>query len=180
MKPGWIILCMCLFGSSAPLSWAEVYKHVDKDGNITYTDVPSKAKETPIPVKPMTPYTAPVPKASSQTKTEEKKPATTYRSLTIQQPANNDVIRANNGAISVTLQSQPGLDAAAGHKYAIALDGKVLQSGQSGSLTINEVARGSHTVSAQIIDSTGKVLATATPVTIQLLRSSAIPPARKK
>lgn len=179
-RPLSLILCLCLTTGMAQLCRAEVYKHVDKDGNITYTDVPSKAKEQPIKVKPMTPISAPpIKSGSTQTKTETKKP-TQYRSLIIQQPTSNEVIRANSGSVPVALQSQPGLDAAAGHKYAILLDGKLLQSGQSPSLTINEVARGSHTISAQILDAKDTVLITATPVSVQVLRASAISPVRKR
>lgn len=176
----WLVLGFSLLTCVPATSWADVYKQVDKDGNITYTDVPTKAKETPIKVDPMTTFKAPASKTSTTQSKTEKKSTTTYRSLVIQQPANDEVIRANNGAVSVTLQSQPGLDVAAGHKFAISLDGNILQSGQSGSLTINEVARGVHSISAQIVDANDKVLMSATPVSIQVLRASALAPARKK
>lgn len=163
---------------------AEIYKEVDKDGNIVYTDVPGKGKQKPISVKPMSTY-KPGPSTTRSTSSSEnatkpaKKTTTTYSTLQISSPEAGAVIRANSGVVSISLQSQPGLDVKAGHRFVILIDGQQSQESTSASVSISNVDRGSHSVSAEIRDEKGNVMASASPVQFDVLRASILSPGNR-
>ena len=162
-------------------TYAEVFRQVDKDGNVTYSDVPSKAKQKPVTVTPMTTFKAPVSKRPiSDNKSKAKPKVTKYQSLTVQEPAENSVIRANDGNISVAVESTPELDTDAGHKIIILIDGSPAKRNEADPKIVAGVSRGEHSISAQIIDDKEQVLITSTnTVKINVLRASVNSPARK-
>jgi hypothetical protein len=174
-----ITLSACMTGS---LVMAEIYKEIDKDGNVVYTDVPGKAKQKPVDVTPMTTYKSrPVTGAASAAKTKkaEKKTTTTYSTLQVTSPAADAVIRANNGVISISLQSQPGLDTKAGHHYVILIDGQQRKTSTASSITVDNVDRGTHSIGAEIRDEGDQVMVSASPVQITVLRASVLKPANR-
>jgi len=155
-----------------------MYKQVDEQGNITYSDVATKKDEKPIaPPKVMT---YPSPNSPSRAQTSQSDPptpsdditTTRYASIQIEQPANGQAIRANGGAFQVQLTSSPDLDSDAGHHYVILLDGKTHQSSTVPGVEIANVARGPHTLSAQIQNRDGHILANSSTITVHVLRAS--------
>ena len=61
----------------------------------------------------------------------------------------------------------------------ILLDGKSVGSGRGTSVSLTDVDRGSHTITATVKDASGKAVATAPGVTFNLKRASRLnPPAR--
>ena len=168
-----ILIIMCLLVNIAA---AKVFKHVDKDGNITYTDVPTSTTDKTVQQTPMTTY-KPVPAPTTDTGTDkdnkqEPKAVTNYDALNITSPADKAVIRANSGTITVEIQSLPGLNTDAGHQFVILIDGQAQQTSQANSITVNNLDRGTHSLSAQILDKDNNVLVSSTPVQINILRAS--------
>lgn len=163
------ILFGLLLNSSA---LAELYKKVDEQGNITYSDVPSGAAK---PVQPpgLTTYGTP-----SQHKQPAKKPTdatkplaiTNYTALAITSPANDDVLHENSGTVTLKINVTPPLDANAGHKLIVLLDQKSAAEAQSADITLKEVDRGAHALKVQITDAAGRVMKESAEINFQLHR----------
>ena len=151
---------------------AEVYKKVNPDGSVEFTDVPKSSDETPVPLSPMTtfkPTTAP-PISSSPKST--KPSISKYTSVSITSPANEETIRDNAGNLTVTASLTPNLQP--GHKMILLDNGTNQGESTSGSFKLSNVDRGSHVLTIQVQDATGKVLISSEPVTVFLHRQSAI------
>lgn len=154
--------------------FAEVYKHVDEKGNVSYSDVPQKKGDAPISLPEPTTYKSDrAPKSS--TGEGRKKPApkiVQYDSVVIAAPENGATIRSNTGDIAVQISSTPALQSS--NVYVVFLDGNKIQESPAASVTLTNVDRGSHTISVQIHDDKAQVLANSEPVTIHLFRQSVI------
>ncbi|MES0328574.1 MAG: DUF4124 domain-containing protein [Gammaproteobacteria bacterium] len=149
---------------------AEIYRGVDEEGNVFYSDK-DQANAELIPT--------PTPNAITMPKLEANKPAAEdaeknpYKSFGIVSPANNATIRDNIGNISITLSLLPALDTKNSHRITIYLDGQIVISATT-ELTIQlaNISRGNHTLSAKVIDGKGKQLIRSNAVTIHMKRSS--------
>ncbi len=154
---------VCCVGSET------VYKTVDDDGNIIFTDKPSKNSEevklqelqtidnpNPIPVR-----STPKPRQANEDE------GSIYKSFFVANPANDSGIRSNNGSVSISISLEPSLRT--GHKITILMDGKEVGSGTS--VSLQNVDRGTHNISASVVDESGKKLI-STSSTFSLLRAS--------
>ena len=160
---------------SVPLQ-AAIYKIVDEEGNVHYSDQPAPGAEK-VDLPPPTVYTPPKLPAPSPPKKEEA-PTPVYESLRILSPKPDEAIRSNNGDLTVKWEVRPQLKRRQGHRLVLLLDGKETQvSGRSH--RFRNVDRGTHTLAARVLDRKGEVLVEAEPVTFHLLRNSIItnPPA---
>jgi hypothetical protein len=174
-----IILMALLLSLTAATAQAEVYKHVDEDGNVSYADHPQHPGDKPINVPPpaMTFDSKPPKPTSSSTPAKpkaESKPDVTYQMLKITSPANDQAIRANGGSFPITVASRPGLNQAESHRFVVMIDGTKHQESASPPITLTNVDRGTHTISVQIQDNKGNVLASSNSVTVHVLRASII------
>lgn len=167
---------------------AAVYKHVDSEGRlIKYSDQPQHPGDKPLDMpKPSMEYKSekaekqPVPKRTiTKEKNKEKqseensKAVVAYAAVAIVKPDNEEAIRANGGSFSVELASQPELDAKSGHRYVIMVDGKKHAESNNARLTLQNMERGAHSISAEIRDSSNNVLASSSSKTIYVLRATA-------
>lgn len=156
---------------------AELYKSVDEEGNVTFSD-----KETPnseeIPMR--MPTSIPMPKPEPKVEATEKTPTeTSYTEFQIVQPVNNATVRDNSGNVSVSLALTPPLDLAAGHKISVSVDGKpVSKGGTSLSVQLPNIDRGSHTIKASVLNKKGKTIKTSNSITIHLKRMGLTPTPR--
>lgn len=160
---------------------AAVYKWVDEEGNVTkYSDVPQKAGDKPINVPPpamefqsKTPST--VPEFKPPTRAPNKTPSeetsvTAYSAVTIMNIQDDQGVRANGGVFSIQLASQPPLNSASGDRYVVLIDGATYQSSDTAEFQLENLIRGTHTISVQIQDQKGSVLASSSPITMHVLR----------
>ncbi len=162
-----LLTLIFLFSSSAV---AEVYRSVDEDGNVTYSDKPSpgaekirsdKVQTVDKPDLPNFRYTPPPDQVSD-------KPV--YEKISITYPENDTSISQNDGNFSVNVSLQPGLKSS--HKLALSMDGEEIASGQSSSFALSNVDRGTHTLVATVKGSGGQVIIQSEPVTFTLHRHS--------
>lgn len=161
---------------------AAVYKWVDEEGNVLrYSDVPQKPGDKPMDVpKPAlefeskTPATVPefkpTPSPSTKKAPEEDKPVIGYSGVTIMNIRDDEGVRANGGIFTIKLASQPALDADAGHRYAVVIDDAIHQKSDSAEFQLQNLERGTHSISVQILDRDGSVLSSSTPITMHVLR----------
>ncbi len=157
-------------------SVAQMYKSIAPDGSITYSDQASK-DASPLKLKPISTIhtdkktSVPTP-VVEKPKTKEKKPEVRYSIFKITSPLNNSNIRENSGTVSVQLEISPKLSTEQDHTISIKLDGKLLVKGQSTQITLNNIDRGAHTISAYIHNKQGKMIHSTSPISFQLQRFS--------
>lgn len=135
---------------------ATIYKTVDDNGNVIFTD--TRPKDQPGETVNLRPITAippvPIPKRmpASVTASTKKK----YSRLTITEPGNNVTLR-NQETINVTVAISPRVQF--GHTVRLRLNGTLVAESQRRlTFELKEVERGSHTLTAEIVDSGQRVL----------------------
>lgn len=154
-------------------TFAELYKWVDKEGNISYSDQP--------PVKGAKQFDAPKLSSVPATKIPQKKPeifskeapSTRYTSLAIISPKNDATIRNNEGKVSISFKATPPLNTEQGHYFTLMLDDKIKKKNFSGgSTSLSYIDRGSHTIGLIIKDKNNKTLYKSKTITFHLFRNS--------
>lgn len=154
---------------------AEIYRWVDDGGKVVYSDKP-RAGAQRVKLHGMATYksksvSAYTPANSSAKKPKKVKAIKGYKSFRIVSPANDAAIRENAGNVSIVMSSSPALKK--GHRTVISLDGKKVQT-TGLSYTFRGVDRGTHVLSASIVNAGGKKLIESSPVRFHLLRYSII------
>lgn len=170
-----LALYLCLIFSSSTVL-AQMYKWVDKDGNISYSDQPpyKGAEQLDAPaLTTMQPTAIPKKTKASDTsdKEKEEEAPTVYSYLKITSPQNDMTIRDNSGNFSVSIGIKPALNTDQGHTLSLSLSGKVVKSKLSStSINLTNIDRGTHKLSVSIKDKTGKTLRKSKPTTVHLYR----------
>lgn len=164
---------------------AQLYKSVDEEGNIVYSDTPTPGAEQLTPPPLSTVKSRPKPVNTPETEAnaadeggEEpaKKPPTKYTKFSIVQPKNDDTIWDNTGAVPVAIQLEPALDTENGHSIWVYVDGKaVVRKSQSLVQPLSNIDRGVHKIRAEIRDEKRKTLKRTKNVTVHLKRASSLP-----
>ncbi|NOR43645.1 MAG: DUF4124 domain-containing protein [Gammaproteobacteria bacterium] len=148
-------------------SHAGLYKGLDEDGNVLYSDTPFENAEKITP-PPITIIDAPKVKPKQKVVEEEKQAETKYKKFSITAPKNEQTIW-NEPALTVSLQLNPALATAEGHKIWLMMDGKPLvKNSQSLSLQIGRADRGEHKLQAQIRNKKGKIIKRTKTVTVYI------------
>jgi len=166
------ILTLLLLGVTASAA-AAVYKWVQPDGSIIYSDRPPTKNAAPTdlpevqeiiiaPTPPLSDESAPIRSQEDQ--------AVNYTNLEITEPANDSTIRDNAGNISIKLAIEPALKE--GDSIAVLLDGKIIGQGHGTSISLSNVDRGTHTLMAIVKNAQNKTLISSSSVTLHLMRVS--------
>lgn len=153
---------------------AQVYRHVDAHGNVTFSDEPMEGAE-PIEVKPVTTITLPKPQVVQETeklREEVKKEGAVYDSVSISYPEDGQAFHTGSGDVDFRIASSPRLQS--GHKYELTLDGQPVGQSTSGSITVNNIFRGTHEARAYIIDENGVQIKASPAVTFTVHRPSVL------
>lgn len=153
---------------------AAVYKSVDEQGNVVYTDEPAGNGE-PIKLPPLStvppPKYKPSPASSAPSDVAGATPG--YEELAIVAPTQDETIRDNTGSITVRVSIKPSLDKAAGHRLQYYLDGqKHGEPSTSDQTLFPNVDRGAHTAEVAIVDASGKEVKRSADVRFYLHRQS--------
>jgi Domain of unknown function (DUF4124)/Bacterial Ig domain len=152
---------------------ATVYRWVDENGVTHYSDQPHENAEKVTVASPQT-YSAT--RGYSSASAAAPKAASATYSCTVAQPA-NDATFQNTSTVSFAAQASPA--PANGDQMVLLLDGAKVPNFPSsgGSVTLDSVDRGQHTVQAVVQDSSGKAICQSTPVTFTVLQASVLNPA---
>lgn len=160
----------CLLATNLLLpAMAEVYKRVNPDGSVEFTDVPSSKEEQPVTLPPPSTYQAPAP-VMPQPKTAPQVSASKYTALSIVSPANDATLRDNAGNIEVKVSLSPALQA--GHKLVLLVDGSSQGETTDNTFALTNLERGSHQLTAEVRDAKGETLISSASVTVFLHRHS--------
>lgn len=153
-----IVLSACLLGA---LAQAQVYKWVDEDGVVHFSDQPrAGAEEINLPARPApraqpgprAPATADTDAAADEPPVEEPDPG--YQSLVVANPGAEETLWNIGGTLNVTLALEPALKP--GHQVRIYFDG-ALRTVSGTSFQLQEVYRGMHNIQAEIVDAAGEL-----------------------
>jgi hypothetical protein len=163
-------LLVLLISLTLNTTQAAVYKTVDKNGNVTYSDSPGDRAEKlnlpPIPVINISPS----PDLNLTPKPYAKEQSRSYNLLSIDSPKNGATIRNNSGNVSVSISISPTL--AENDTIVLKSNGAEIGRGRSSILSISQMDRGSHTLQAVIVNADGKILSISETITFHLLRQS--------
>ena len=173
-----LVILLLALALALPLAAQEkIYKKVNPDGSVEYSDKPIEGG-TLMTVPKGTVVTLPRPsdlkaaettadrKAKDRKQTEEH--AATYTRFEILRPKDDEAIRSNSGDLTAQLALEPGI--VEGDRLRWKLDGKPIEGAGSLILILHNVDRGTHTLQAEIIDANGKVVKSTPVVTFHLLR----------
>ena len=152
---------------TAPALAEQIYRWVDGNGQVHYSDVPRDGAEQ-IDVDPAQGFSSSVAARSSSSPATERsaaEPAAVYDAFEIVSPTQEESIWNTGGIITVSVSSSPALKL--GHSLRIYYDGEPINqsSPRAMSVQLSEVFRGQHRVSAEILDANGVVVKQAAPVT---------------
>jgi Domain of unknown function (DUF4124) len=162
-----LIICLLLL-SFIDFAVAEtVYKTVDENGNIIFTDKPSKDAEE-IKLQKLQTIKNPNPAKYSPSPKQPKQEAL-YKTFLVSNPADGAGLRSNSGNVSISLSLQPPLRPS--HKMIISMDGKEVSNGSVSSVSLQNVDRGTHNIAASVVDGNGKQMI-STSSSFSLLRAS--------
>ena len=154
---------------------AEVYRSVDKQGNVIFSDTPTD-NAVKIELQESYVYTPPV-----IVDLDDDKPApppveseVPNYALMITAPSQDEAIRENAGNVTISSTIMPELNTERGDRLIFTLDGKLKSTVQdSTSYTFTNIDRGSHIAVVSVVDKTGKVLKSSKSILFHLQRVSA-------
>lgn len=154
-------------------SYAALYKGIDSEGKVVYSDTPFEDAEkyTPPPISVVD-----VPKSKADKEAaEEKKPVEfKYTDFDIVSPINKQTIR-NEPDVAVSLNLKPGLNTEQGHSIWLLLNGKpVVKNSQSLSLQLGRLDRGAYNLQAQVRNKEGKIIVRTRSITVFIHQTSGV------
>jgi Domain of unknown function (DUF4124) len=170
-----LILVMLL----AQLAVADVYKTVDKDGNIKYTDKPSTEKAEKLELREINtvPGAEPLPQSSPVASYDSQPAALTYQ-IAIMSPRSDVTIPVGQRDLAIAITLNPGLQE--GHLLVYFMNGELLEETTMNNIIVKDVPRGTHTLVVEAIDANGQSLGTSPPVIVNVIRPIAKKPAPPK
>ncbi|GAA5192636.1 DUF4124 domain-containing protein [Ferrimonas gelatinilytica] len=153
---------------------AQIYKWVDENGQVHYSDKPQPGAES-VALSEGSTISLPSPPPVTPKPVEESGPE--YK-IGIRSPSEEATVRDNNGQLGLDISLEPEL--ADGHRVQLFLDGvQVRTLGGGGSFALDNLDRGEHQLQAKVVDKNGKVLASSPLRTVYLHRHSILIPAKR-
>jgi hypothetical protein len=155
---------------------ADIYKSINSDGEVVYSDTATKGAEK-LKMQPLPTYTPPALPAPAikAGQTQEKKDF--YQTFVIVSPENEETIRNNLGILNIEARLDPVLQARRNHRVQFFLNGKPYGApvGKT-NLTISNLDRGEYTLSATVVDAEGNALISTGDVVLFMKRHSILNP----
>lgn len=174
-------LLACLALASVPLAAfaaGEIYKIVNPDGSITYTDQRPEPGAQPVELKPLSVVETDIqvpPEAAPGEEGAEEAPMTArelrrmYRDFGIQQPAHEETFWGTANTVTITWGSSQ--EPQEGMQAALFVDGQRQSVPAAGSVTM-ALDRGEHVVYAELRDSGNRRIVTSERVTFFIKQNS--------
>ena len=156
------------------MALGQVYRWVDQDGNVHFSDVPQEGAERLELPEVQTFEGGVVESRPAVTSAPVEEEATTYTLLQITRPALDQTFWNVGGQVPVSLNLEPGL--ARGDSIRVYLnDAPVEDFPSTGtSHVLSEVWRGSHILRAEVVNASGTVLAQSEMVAFHVRQTSVV------
>lgn len=156
---------------------SEVYKSVDKDGNVVYTDQPPEPGAEPMELPGLSviaslPTTRAVAEAAASEEddleqvTDIRELRQGYKDFHISSPQQEETIEGTGNSVTLSWNSRYALQS--GMAVIFSLDGVPLDPTVTSSVNLQQIDRGAHTVTARLVDSQLRIIAQASPVTFYM------------
>lgn len=161
--------------AAASVAHAETWVRVEKDGSKTYSDRPLPGG-TPVVLSSAQTYSAPAvsdPTRPAEVQSLEAAANFQYTSCTLS-PQNDSTLQ-NPESVTITLSTSPAL--LTSHQVNISMDGSSVGSGPP-TATIQYPDRGTHSVTAQVVNRSGQTLCSAS-TTFHVQRTNLNSPQRQ-
>lgn len=161
--------CLLLAAASASVYAAEVYKHVDKDGVVHYSDQPPTKNAKPVvlpPIQVVSPPSRP-PMALPDTPLPDMTGGAPL-SARIVSPSPDETFRGDDRRLAVAVSLDRPLPEGYGLRYL--LDGAAQNPEPTRALnfTLEGVERGEHLISVVTVNASGKEVGRAAPVIVHM------------
>ncbi|MBT8442468.1 MAG: DUF4124 domain-containing protein [Gammaproteobacteria bacterium] len=154
---------------------AEVYRWVDDDGTVHYSDRPQEGAETVIIQEAQT-FSTPARQAASSTSTTTNdaapEDAASYSNFEIVSPRQEEVLWNIGGQLNVSLRARPRIRS--GHTIFLFMDGQEVQQLPRGRTmaSLTDVVRGTHQLHAEVRDRSGSTVARSDTVQFTVQQTS--------
>ncbi|MDX1519387.1 MAG: DUF4124 domain-containing protein [Gammaproteobacteria bacterium] len=167
-----ILLGVFILVPGLVLAGTSVYRTVDEDGNPVFSDEPSpQAEEINLPEVQTVPAERNIKFETTKSKEDS---SGKYKSLAITSPENDEPVRENAGNVTVKVQVKPGLRRQ--DSLRVYLDSELVKEGRDTSFDLANLERGTHQLTASVVNKEGEEILTSTPVTFHLLREANLDP----
>lgn len=176
-----ILICTAGLALSANVFTAEIYRVVDKDGNVTFTDQPPGDGSQPMDLPPLSVIETEKSDTSAQdvlsTAADDEnagplRPADLrkmFRDFSITQPKNEETFWGTANSVFVSWGSSA--NAVAGMSARLFIDGEAQDVPVTGGLPLT-LDRGEHKVYAQLLDAQNRPIVTSKTVTFFVKQNS--------
>ena len=163
-----LIVCVLALLAGTAVAADPVYKWVDENGVVHYTDKPPSDNAKPAKLPPLHTYKSGTnPNLSKFDKGPAPGKATGAAQIELVTPAHDETFRGAQRTVPVAVVVTPQLKE--GQKLIYLLDGAPQAAPTTDtSFAFTEVARGSHTASVTLVDAAGTTLATSKSVTFHM------------
>ena len=170
-----LLFTLMLLASATVLA-ATVYRWVDENGVVHYSDQPHANAEKVQVQAPQTYKATPVDQGGVPPPPNESQSATAYTGCTIVQPADQQEF-SNIESLVIAVRVDPQLHG--GDQIYILVDGGALNNGSpvGSSYTWSPAERGTHTAQAMVRDSSGQLMCQTPAVTFNIHKASIANPA---
>jgi Domain of unknown function (DUF4124) len=149
-------------------AYAGIYRSVDANGVVHFDDQSSPGS-TEVHLHEVQTYQAPTPPTSTSTPQPPPVVVKRYKTVVITQPSDKNTVRNNDGSLAVSVELEPQLQAH--HKVQIVLDGQPAGEAQAATtFSLKDIYRGTHTVSATVVDGAGATIGESASVTFTMHR----------
>lgn len=175
--PATTALVLMLILPLVPAMADEIYRHVDENGNVTFSDEPMNDDSKTMELESLPEVSLPDPAEGERRSTRDDRNGTGakeqqggYQTIKITSPEHDSAFWRGDGLVIVRFQSQPSLRS--GHRYALALDGERVQQGRSTSFTLENMNRGTHEIVVHAINAEGETVSSSDVTRFTLHRPS--------
>ncbi|MCC5865728.1 MAG: DUF4124 domain-containing protein [Wenzhouxiangella sp.] len=171
-----LLLALCLL--SLPLAAQPIYKVVDEDGNVTYTDQKPSEDAEPMDLPRLnvldggSPAAVPMAPASPA----RDRDGSSQMDFRIVSPEHEEHIFGTGNTLHVRLSSSIDIPSTA--QIVIYINGEAQSPVRSLNASFEEIDRGEHTLRAELQTSAGRVLASTDTITFYMRQASRLHPQR--
>jgi len=168
------LLLLSCAATTAEAASSRIYRTVDEQGNVVFTDIPPRDDQESEQVVTETPNSfdaaEAVPEADAWIVDPDAaaEPVFSYAALSVASPANDEAVRENTGNVTIVADIEPRLRP--GHMMRLLLDGAIVQEGRQATFALTNLDRGTHVVALEIVDADGRVIKNSEDSTFHMLR----------
>jgi hypothetical protein len=150
---------------------AEIYKTVDKNGRVTFSDTPpANTNAKPIELKSIntTPPPTAMPNPVTQDTSNLNTQAAQAYDVQIIAPTNGTTLMVNDRSVLISVSVNQNLQN--DDVFAYKIDGNIIAKTTEFSFTLSEPPRGEHVLTVDVIDKEDKSLAQSNAITLLVMR----------